>query len=226
MKHPRRLAVAAALAPLAVAAWFLVPLAEWIEAYRVWMTGLGAWGYAAFVALFALVSLACGPTTALSLGAGLAWGLSSLPLVVASATAGAVACFAVGRHLARARVRAVVARDARLRAVERAVSDGGWRIVALLRLSPLLPFGVQSYLASVTGVGFVPYTVATALAITPASAMLVYTGSLGREVGDAGPARWVMLGVGLAATAAMVVYVSRRARAALAEAAGLEPGAE
>ena len=217
MTRSLSLAVPVALALLVVATVALAPVADWIEAYRTWMVGLGAWGYLAFVALYAAVALACAPTAALSLGAGLAWGLASLPLVVFAATVAGVACFLVGRHVAREPVRALVARDRRARAVERAVAEGGWRIVVLLRLSPLLPFGVQSYLASLTGVALVPYTAATALAITPASAMLVYTGSLGREIERAGPVRWVALGVGLAATAAMVVYVSRRARGALDE---------
>ena len=43
----------------------------------------------------------------------------------------------------------------------------GWKIVALLRLNPLVPFNLQNYFFGVTDIGFWPYAAATFFGIMP-----------------------------------------------------------
>lgn len=59
------------------------------------------------------------------------------------------------RYLARPLVAQQLASAAsgRFSAVDRAVAEGGWRIVLLCRLSPLFPFALSNYLFGVTGTG-------------------------------------------------------------------------
>ena len=210
-----------ALALVALAAvWLLLPVREWVEAFRGRLAGLGPAGVALFAALYTLATVALGPAWMLTLVAGLVWGLAGVPVVLGSATLGASVAFLIGRHLARDRVAALVARDDRLRALARAVDRGGWRVVGLVRLSPLFPFGLQSYLFGVTRIPLVPYALATLAGIAPATTLYVYVGSLGTAGldGDAanGPLGWALLGLGLVATALVVRLVARRAKAELA----------
>ena len=211
--------VVGALALLAVTAiWFLLPVREWIDGFQGWITDLGAVGIAVFVGLYVAVTVVLGPAWALTLVAGLAYGLWGVPLVVGSATLAACLAFLIGRHLARDRVKKLVDDSGKLTALNRAVGKEGWKVVGLMRLSPVFPFGLQNYLFGVTEVGFVPYALATLVGIVPGTALYVYIGSLGNAGGEGGgPFRWVLLVAGLIATFLVVWLVTKRARAELAE---------
>ena len=210
--------LAAAVLILLVAAWVLLPLQSWIQAFVAWVGTLGGWGPVLYAATYALALVVLAPGGPLSIGAGLAFGLTGLPVVLVGATAGAALAFLVSRHLLRGRVRGLIERRPILLAVDRAVADEGWRVVGLLRLSPLVPFNLQNYFFGVTRVGFWPYTAATAAGITPGATFYVYLGMLGRTAGqDAGPLRWALLGAGLLATLAVAVVIGRKARRVLLE---------
>ena len=197
--------------------WLQLPMTEWITQFRHWILDLGTLGIVAFVLLYVLVTALLGPASALTLTAGLAYGAWGFPLVVVSATLAASVAFLLGRYVARERVTRWINRDARLNALNAAISAQGWRVVGLMRLSPMLPFGVQNYLFSVTRIRFVPYVLATLIGIMPATALYVYIGSLGQAVGTAGTLQWVLVLAGLVATMAVAWFVGKQARAVLAE---------
>ena len=101
-------------------------------------------------------------------------------------------------------------------------------IVALLRLSPAVPFGLQNYLYGLTGIGFGTYLLTSWIAMLPGTVMYAYLGYLGRAgldaAGAAGrprtPLEWALLAVGLAATVAVTLVVTGLARRALREPGG------
>jgi uncharacterized membrane protein YdjX (TVP38/TMEM64 family) len=124
--------------------------------------------------------------------------------------------FLAARFLGRHRVRAILAKSRKFAAIDKAVSEEGGKIVILLRLSPLVPFNVQNYLFGVTAIPFPQYVAATFVGIIPGTALFVYLGALGNTSG--GPRTWVFFGMGLLATALVVVLVTRKAKAKLAEA--------
>ena len=199
------------------AVWFLLPVREWIEGFRGWIEDLGALGVAVFAALYTVVTVVLGPAWALTLVAGLAYGWWGIPLVLGSATFAACTAFLIGRHVARERVRKLVDGNDRLAALNRAVDKEGWKVVGLMRLSPVFPFGLQNYLFAVTGIGLVPYALATFVGIVPGTSLYVYIGSLGSAGGEGGGAlKWTLLVAGLVATAAVVWLVTKRAKAELA----------
>ena len=136
--------------------------------------------------------------------------------MVISATLAASVAFLVGRYVARERVTRWINRDARLSALNAVIGAQGWRVVGLMRLSPMLPYGVQNYLFSVTPIRFVPYVLATLVGIMPATALYVYIGSLGQAVGTAGVLQWVLVLAGLVATVAVAWFIGKQARAVLA----------
>ncbi len=196
--------------------WLQLPMAQWIAQFRHWILELGTLGIIAFVLLYVLVTTLLGPASALTLTAGLAYGAWGFPLVVVSATLAASVAFLLGRYVARERVTRWINRDARLSALNTAIGAQGWRVVGLMRLSPMLPYGVQNYLFSVTRIRFVPYVLATLIGIMPATALYVYIGTLGQAVGTAGTLQWVLVLAGLVATVAVAWFIGKHARAILA----------
>jgi uncharacterized membrane protein YdjX (TVP38/TMEM64 family) len=111
-----------------------------------------------------------------------------------------------------------------LQAVDKAISEKGWKVVALLRLSPLFPFNLQNYFYGVTEIKFWHYVSATLVGILPGALMYVYLGAAGETVlgtgGDAdgrGALRWGLFAAGLGATIIVTVLITRKAKAKLEE---------
>lgn len=98
------------------------------------------------------------------------------------------------------------------------MGEGGWRVVALLRLAPVVPFVALNYLLGLTPVRLGPYVLASWAAMLPATVVYVALGHLGRAglEGPRTPAEWGLLAAGGAAAVAVVAVVARGARRALA----------
>ena len=203
----------AGLAVLALAAILLLPLADWLMALREFLEGLGTAGAVLFVIIMILATGTVAPAAPFSVAAGWMFGISGLPTAILAATAGASLAFSVSRRFLRGWMARSVARHARIEAFDRAVGEGGWRVVALIRLSPLIPFNIQSLSFGASRVGFRPFLGGTVIGITPNTAFYVYLGAAGRMNAGAGdPLRWALLGAGLAATLLAALLLTRAAR--------------
>ena len=218
-------ALGAAVVVIAAAAAFrLLPIRDWAGAFQARLAELGAAGTLLFAAVYVVAALLLGPVWLLTIVAGLTYPLPfAIALVSAVSTFAAAAAFLIARHFARRRVEALAAGNARFAAVDRAIASKGWRIVFLLRLSPLVPYGVSNYFYGVTAVRFWPYVLSSWIGMLPVTVLYISLGAAGKAaVGAAAgtrvrtPWEWAALAVGLAATAAVTVWVTRLARRELA----------
>ena len=229
MRTGWRVGLAAVVAVLAGAVLLSGPsgVAEAVAALRGWADARGAAGMAGFGAAYVLLALLFVPGAVLTMAAGAVYGVGWGLVVVAVATTVAdAAAFLLGRHVARDAVLRLMDRHPRFRVVDRAVSRGGWRIVALVRLNPTLPYSAGNYLFGVTGVPFPTFLASSAVFTLPGAWAYLYAGFLGVETlgGEARTAvEWAVLLFGLAVTVAAVAYVTVLARRALDEMNGREP---
>jgi pyruvate/2-oxoglutarate dehydrogenase complex dihydrolipoamide dehydrogenase (E3) component/uncharacterized membrane protein YdjX (TVP38/TMEM64 family) len=161
------------------------------------------------------------PGSVLTLGAGAVFGVALGSIYVSiSATLGATAAFLVGRYLARDAIGRKIEKHEKFGTIDRAVADEGWKIVLLTRLSPVFPFTLLNYAFGLTRVKFSHYVLASWLGMIPGTVMYVYLGSLvnvGADQRQRTTSEWVLYGVGLLATVAVTVFVTRLARRALAK---------
>jgi uncharacterized membrane protein YdjX (TVP38/TMEM64 family) len=151
----------------------------------------------AFIAIYALLTLALVPGTAPSITAGALFGAvwGSL-LTVVGATLGATAAYLLARRVGRAPVRARTGeRFARLDAQ---VARHGFLAVLYVRLIPIFPFNAVNYAFGMTSVTPRAYTTATALGIVPGTIAFVALGSSLRDPGS--PAFVIALGAVVALT--------------------------
>ena len=94
-----------------------------------------------------------------------------------------------------------------------AVGKDGWKIVALLRMSPVMPSGLKSYFLGLTRVRLVDYFTASLAGMFPGIALKVYVGAAGRgALTEGGPLNWAMLAIGVGATLALALVLGRYAR--------------
>jgi len=200
-----------------------LPVNQGLQLAVQWVEGLGPAAPLAFIVIYFIATMLMLPAWPLSVASGMIFGLLwGTVFVAVGATSGAAGAFILTRYAARGLVEDKIRHYPRFAAVDRAVGEGGWKIVALLRLSPALPFTLQNYVYGLTAIRFWPCILATAAAILPGTFMYVYFGYAGRaslaaaEGGvDGGWAQYALMGAGLVATVAVTVYITKIARRAI-----------
>ena len=229
-KYWKWLAVAVLLIAVS-AAWSFLPLGEWIKSFTGWVEKLGPLGVVVFVAIYAVATVLFVPGSLLTIAAGLVFGLLIGSLAAsAGSIIGASCAFLIGRYFTRGRIEAMASRDEKFRAIDKAIGREGWKIVALLRLSPLIPFNASNYFYGITAVKFWPYVLASWIGMLPGTVLYVYLGTIGKAVGDGDKARspleYLFLGVGFVATIVVTVIVTRLAKKALKKTGATKQGHE
>ena len=202
-----------------------LPVTQALQAAVAWVEGMGPLAPVAFAGIYFLATILLLPAWPLSIAAGALFGLfMGSAVVIIGATAGAAGAFILSRYFARTTVERKLKDYPRFAAVDRAVGEGGWKIVLLLRLSPAFPFTLQNYLYGLTAIRFWPCVLATAVGIVPGVFMYVYFGVAGRAGIEAvggdiqgGWAQTLLLGTGLIATVLVTIYITKLARAAIAQ---------
>jgi uncharacterized membrane protein YdjX (TVP38/TMEM64 family) len=194
----------------------------YVPEFAAWVKSLGIWGPVAFILGYAVATVAFIPGSLLTLAAGAIFGLAAGTLyTLVGATLGASAAFLIARYLARGAIERRTAGNPKFAAIDRAVAREGLKIVVLLRLSPVFPFNLLNYALGLTRVRFLHYFVAS-IAMLPGTLLYVYYGNAAGSLAAAasghatkGPADWAVLGLGLAATLAVTVVITRLAGKAL-----------
>lgn len=220
------ISVAVVLVAVAALAYAL-PMRDLVQSGADWIEGLGFWGPVVYGLLYIALTVLFVPGLIPTMAAGAIFGLLLGVITVSiSSTTGAMLAFLIARYLARDKVAEMAGRYPKFDAIDRAVGEGGWKIVGLLRLSPAVPFNLQNYLYGLTRIRFWPCLLATWIAMLPGTFLYVYIGHVAgiavagereRTVGE-----WVMLGIGLLATAAVTVYITLLAKRKLREQTELE----
>jgi uncharacterized membrane protein YdjX (TVP38/TMEM64 family) len=226
---------------LVLAAVVAVPLAVRSPAGRAVLLNLlerieqfGAGGLLLIALLYVPVCLLLLPGSLFTLAAGWLAGVlwpDSLPLALAAGTAaiscgsvaGATAAFLLGRTLLRERMAALLKQRPKLQTLDELVARNGFKMVFLLRLSPLFPFNLMNYALGLTQVRTRDYILGSWLGMLPGTVLFVYAGTTLSTLtliatGDMAPPsamRVAFVVVGLIATFALVSWFTVLAHRAL-----------
>ena len=179
-------------------------------------------GLVIFAAAYALLAVFLVPASFLTLAAGYIYGnLKGTVLVSVSATLGASLSFVFSRYLARPFVAERLASSRRFKAIDAGVAKSGARIVLLLRLSPLVPYGLCNYMLGLTGIDFTRFVLLSWVGMLPGTFAYVSLGGAGKasfEASTGGSLDAVRLGfygLGAAASVLAVYFIGRIANDAL-----------
>ena len=178
---------------------------------------LGLAGWIGFIALYALAVTFYVPGSVMTLLGGALFGpLLGVLAVLAGAFLGMAGNWYLTRRWLRPWAQRRLAQNPRLQRVEQALSrDEGWKLVALLRLSPLFPFVLINLVCALTSnLRFLPYMAASA-AILPGTILYIYVGDTVRRgltlQGGLEQGQFVLRILGVAATFAVVWVAGRTA---------------
>lgn len=191
-----------------------------------WLRSAGAVGQVAAIG-FVVVGIPLGlPTLWFAAIIGYLFGLAvGVPLAIATIPLGATAAFLVTRWLLYDEVRALLDRRPALRVTVDAVGDGGWRLVALLRIAgPHNLLNAVLAASPLTTRGFIAGTAiggAPSLALASSGGALAPNAEALWQAGKSfGPIGIGLLVVGVAAFVFAIVLVRRSAKRALARVTG------
>eukprot|EP00545_Synedropsis_sp_CCMP1620_P013790 CAMPEP_0119014824 /NCGR_PEP_ID=MMETSP1176-20130426/10409_1 /TAXON_ID=265551 /ORGANISM="Synedropsis recta cf, Strain CCMP1620" /LENGTH=336 /DNA_ID=CAMNT_0006968069 /DNA_START=96 /DNA_END=1102 /DNA_ORIENTATION=- len=163
-----------------------------IDAFLAWIEANPAPGFFVFMVVYFVATILFIPGSILTLGAGFvfanAFGLGVGILlgtlsVFFGASSGAIVAFLLGRFLLRDWVKTLTKKYAIFEALDTALDQKGFRIMALLRLSPIIPFNAINYIAAVTAVSFRDYCLSL-IAILPGTTLFVFLGASAGSLTD------------------------------------------
>lgn len=184
----------------------LVPMDAWIDTLGDRTMWRGPSGVVLFVLTYVIWNFALPPAPVQAL-AGAYYGLGGgLGVILVSTTLANVVSHVIGRWLGRGFVAAKVKQSRRLAAVERAVQTMGWKGIALLRLSNLIPSNIANLLMGATALPLRTILWASILGSLPGWVLMLALGRGGRAVFE---------GRGMDAVQAVVYIVSAAAALAL-----------
>ncbi len=191
-----------------------LPVQQWLRNFNDWVGQMGAAGIFIFIFVYAFATVLLAPGSVLTIGAGFAFGLwKGFLAVSAGATLGASLAFLVARFIARGKIESVSQRHEKFRKIDNAIGKQGAKLIFLLRLSPVIPFNLSNYFYGLTSVEFWPYV----LVYIGAAGKAAVAAATGGEAMKHGWQYWTFMGIGLAATISVTIWVTKIARDALRE---------
>ncbi len=166
------------LIPLVILAWlFQRHLPSLIGS----LSSFGALAPMGFLLLFCLTSILCIPVVLLVLAGGVLFGpVAGTILNVMGATAGAVCGFCISRYWRKGKSNAIG--NIRIQNLITQVENKGWKSVALLRLTPAVPYNLVNYALGLTRIRLSHYALSTMIFIIPNKVIITCCGYYGVNI--------------------------------------------
>lgn len=183
---------------------------------------LGPTGALYYALVYMIAEILAIPATPLTLSAGYLFGVQQgILTVLAGATGAACIGFWISRIFLRDYVETTLLAPASnpngeevnsntLVKLDKAIGAEGFKLLVLIRLSPIFPFSVVNYLYGASSIDFGPYLLGTLIGFVPTTTAYVYTGMVGQAltVGQGGDQPWYVYAGGFAVLAVLVKLVT------------------
>ena len=144
---------------------------------------MGPNGYIYFGVVYTVAEILAIPAIPLTASAGYLFGVRNGTIVVLmAASIAASVSFLIGRTFLRTYVENLLKKNPEFQKIDLVIGEEGFKIMLLLRLSPIFPFALSNYLYGVTSIDFWSYFFGTMLGFTPGTIAYVFTGEIGKSL--------------------------------------------
>ncbi len=173
---------------------------------------LGPWAPVVFILLYVAGTLLFIPTGLFSLAAGAFFGIGvGFILISIAFLISAVGGFMAGRYWSRGWILEKAAANKKIKALDHAIGEEGWKIIFLLRVSSILPFMILNYGLGLSKARFKHFFITSWIAMTPGALfhiwMGAFFGSMIIHKGQKTLTEWILLGVGLLVNIGVSLYL-------------------
>jgi uncharacterized membrane protein YdjX (TVP38/TMEM64 family) len=160
------------------------------ESLRADLLDLDAAGVLIVLALAIVHAAVVYPTEILNTAAGFVYGFwLAMPLMMVAWMINGIICHQVGYYAARPLLLKLLRKD-RFERYERAVARGGVTLLIALRLVPIIPFSLVSYVLGSARVPLRTFIWTTAVGYLPLTALFVILGSRLQDISAEDPVIW------------------------------------
>ncbi|KAJ3388859.1 hypothetical protein HDU84_009366 [Entophlyctis sp. JEL0112] len=162
---------------------FLISLLSYIDRHK-------SYGAILFIILFMIMTVMMLPASLATMAAGVIFKpvIFAIALVLIGSQLGLIACLVLGKTVLRPWVEQYKKQSPFLKSLDGALAREGFKIVVLIRVSPVLPFGIANYLFSITSIPTPLLQFATFIGNIPGAVAYAvlgsYIGSLSGIAGD------------------------------------------
>ena len=196
-----------------------LPVLRWIVEGARLLHGAGLAGALGTAVAVYLLTLLLLPIIPLIVACGWLYGLPGAAISLGAAVASAATSFSVARALAgKAAAQALLDRP-RVRALAELAAEGGIATVALVRISPILPYTPSNAVMGLTPMRLRDVVLGTALGMAPGVLLYSWAGSLlpsaeaiAQGASLDSPAVWGLFALALVAAAVLGAAAARRLR--------------
>jgi uncharacterized membrane protein YdjX (TVP38/TMEM64 family) len=144
---------------------------------------MGSLGPLYFGAAYTAAEILAIPAIPLTASAGYLFGVGEgTAVVLFSASIAATISFVIGRTLLRSYVESVLDDYPKFAKIDRAIGKEGFKLMLLLRVSPIFPFALSNYLYGASSINFSSFFWGTLLGFTPGTLAIVYAGYVGKAL--------------------------------------------
>lgn len=162
---------------------------------------MGPLGALYFGVAYTIAEILAIPAIPLAASAGYIFGpVEGTAVVLVSASVAAAISFLIGRTLLRDYVEKVLEEYPKFSKLDKAIGKEGFKLMLVLRLSPIFPFALSNYLYGASSINFPAFFWGTLLGFAPGTIAYVCTGAFGKtlqfEEGSTYP--WYLYAGGLA----------------------------
>lgn len=146
---------------------------------------MGTLGIAYFGVAYCIAEILAVPAIPLTASAGYLFGpVKGTAIVLLSASIAAGVSFQIGRTLLRDYVENILQDYPKFAKIDKAIGKEGFKLMLLLRLSPIFPFALSNYLYGASSINFPAFFGGTLLGFAPGTLAYVYTGYIGKALTD------------------------------------------
>lgn len=166
---------------------FLTNPTDALESIVNQVSEMGDLGILYFGIFYTIAEVLAIPAMPLTASAGYLFGVvKGTGVVLTSAAIAASISFWIGRTAFRPWFEKLMEDYPKFKAIDKAVGREGFKLMLLIRISPLFPFAISNYLYGVTNISFPSYFFGTLFGFLPGTVAYVYTGEVGKALTIAG----------------------------------------
>lgn len=148
---------------------------------------MGPLGAVYFGVVYTLAEVLAIPAIPLTASAGYLFGpVEGTAVVLFSASIAAGISFMIGRTLLRDYVENVLKDYPKFAKLDRAIGKEGFKLMLLLRMSPIFPFALSNYLYGASSINFPAFFWGTLFGFAPGTIAFVCTGAFGKALSAGG----------------------------------------
>lgn len=182
--------------PVGMIVYVLVDYSSLCSTFEVildFLSYLGIWGWLLFIGIFSVATCLLVPGIIMTVGAGFIYTrlygtcagiLIGTLLVFLGASLGSIIAMLLCRWLFREHMRNNIEKHPKMQIIDEWMGEKGFRVLFMLRLSPLLPYNIFNYLVGLTSISLKHYSLAN-LGLLPGIIAYVYIGSVVNNLAEA-----------------------------------------